>query len=1468
MASTKEHLEWLSLLDISGAFISLNVLDRIFPNGPDGVSGDERADLRSAYDEWFINQDGMNPEPEIHRAWINYMLTGFLELDKADLHTDPEILSAYQVFLPDHATALHPDIVIRDHSDPKAEPVLLVNIWQKEQNLEKTTIGRDYQTTPIEQMVELLRETGIEAGLVTNGEAWALVGAPKSEAATWAIWYMEFMFDEPLSLRSFKTLLGERRFFSVPDSEMLPAMFKESAENQQQTTDQLGYQVREAVEVLVNAIDRVDMDRGRKLLKDIPESVLYESALTVMMRLVFLFSAEERDLLLLGDPVYDENYAVSTLHDQLQEIADRLGEEVLERRYDAWCRLLAVFRAVYGGIDHVDLKLPAYGGSLFDPERFPFLEGRIKDQPLSEQTLPIEINNRTVLHLLNALQILQERVGGTVIPRRLSFRGLNVEQIGHVYEGLLDHTAKRAAETVLSLTGAKDQNTEIPLSTLEAEAAKGRKNLLDYLKKRTGRTEKALDKALDTLPDEQRTQRLKTVCNNDENIYNAVLPWSGLIRDDDTGYPCVYLPGSVYVTAGTERRSTGTHYTPRSLTEPVVKYTLEPLVYVGPAEGLPREEWKLKSPSELLNLKICDMAMGSAGFLVQVIRYLADRLVESWENLARDGQLRITPEGKPALGDLRERLLPQDPEERLILAKRLVADRCIYGVDKNPLAVEIAKLSIWLTTMDKGRPFGFLDHALKCGDSLVGADEHDYSAWTHMAFGSSEWSLIDQTLNENLENARRLRRDLEAFTVIDIRDVEAKAQLAAEADAALRKVKEGCDVLVGAQLSGMKKDEQERILSNLILEHQAKEHMDSYDAQRLIREACAVNAFHWKFEFPEVFEQGGFDAFVGNPPFIGGQHITGIFGLPYRDYLIQNIAMGAKGSADICAYFLLRAFSMLHNGGNFGFISTNTIAQGDTREVGLDIIISHNGYIYRAESAISWPGQATVVVSLLYVHMSNYLGEKFLNGKLVKTISSQLTEFERFGKPYSLTENNQKSYQGYIVLGDGFVLAPDEATKIISKDNKNKDVICPILNGKELNNDPNQTPQRYVINFYDWDLQRVETYRDCYEIIRERVYPERTRKKPDGTFQLRGTRATKWWQYGEKCPALRAALPNYTRFLVCTAVTKYLSFTFFDDSSIVFTHAMFILLFEKHSEFAVLQSDLYESWVRSNASTMGMGLRFTPSDCFENFPFPRENVEERERIGKAFYELRAQIMKDRQEGLTAVYNRFHDPDEQSPDFVEMRKCMAEMNLSVRDAYGWQDLDLDQGFHETKEGLRYTISEPARLEVLQRLLKLNHERHEEEIAAGLVSDGKSGKKPPLKKKQPETGAKKLSAPSGQQSADRSPKLSGGRQRSTASGKTLPDGTIRTQMSRSDRKLAEIKAQGQLSFLPETDPQEPSQPELTAADQNLPPDPQSLNSVIGDWDKCVCLKCGKVLAGFLRASHTRDAHNGKDPGYRKI
>src|SRR5262245_7657126 len=273
-----------------------------------------------------------------------------------------------------------------------------------------------------------------------------------------------------------------------------------------------------------------------------------------MMRLVFLCSAEERGLLLLGDPLYDQHYAVSTLRDQLREDADQHGEEVVERRLDAWVRLLSTFRAVHGGAGHHRLTLPDYGGHLFDPDRFPCPEGRQRGTTWQESpATPLPVNNRTVLHLLEALQLLQVKVpgGGPAEARRLSFRALDIEQIGHVYEGLLDHTAKRAAEPFLGLAGTREKEPEIPLAELEKLLAKGEADLAKFLDDEAGKSEKAVNKALKLELDPQDVARFRTACQSDDALWKRVKPLAGLVRLDNIGYPVVIPKGSVFVTAGT-----------------------------------------------------------------------------------------------------------------------------------------------------------------------------------------------------------------------------------------------------------------------------------------------------------------------------------------------------------------------------------------------------------------------------------------------------------------------------------------------------------------------------------------------------------------------------------------------------------------------------------------------------------------------------------------------------------------------------------------------------------------------------------------------------------------------------------------------------------------------------------------------------------------------------------------------------
>ena len=975
MSIAKHHAEWLSLIEVSGPFLSLPVLVQRFPQGMDAHDPEHAKALRQVYEEWDQDQNGDRADPAIHHQWIDWVLRNTLDLGDV-LVEGQKIPQTLKADLAEHGETLRPDKVVMEPGGGKAR--LLIQTYPLKQKLSRVVEGKPWAASPDTRMMQLLHDTGVRIGLVTNGDQWMLVDAPKGETTGYASWYASLWLEEPKTLQAFRTLLGSYRFFGVPEDETLERLLAQSAQDQQEVTDQLGYQVRQAVEVLVHTLDRANRDSGGALLKGVPEDKLYEAALTVMMRLVFLFCAEERDLLLLGDELYDKNYSVSTLREQLRVTATNFGEEVLERRHDAWSRLLTTFRAVYGGIQHKLLKLPAYKGELFDPDRFPFLEGRKagtswKDTP----SQPIPVDNRTVLHLLEALQVLQVRLpgGGPATPRKLSFRALSILQIGHVYEGLLDHTAVKATEPVLGLNGPRDHEPEVPLSKLEALAANGEDELLAFVKDETGRSSVAtVKRLLASIPDDLTLSRFRTACQGDDKLWERIKPFAGLVRLDTFDYPVVILPGSVYVTVGTDRRSSGTHYTEESLTKPIVQYTLEPLVYEGPAEGKPKDQWRLKLAAELLALKICDLACGSGAFLVQVCIYLAARLLEAWEEAERrvEGSPRITPYGEVSKGLPDEQLIPLARQERLIYAYRLVAERCLYGVDKNPLAVEMAKLSLWLHTMARFKPFTFLDHAIRCGDSLVGLSSIDQLLRFSLTENAKVRPLMEQQrqqIEKRLDSVKLLRKQIETLPSNTPQDIDRKTKMLENVEDQRKRLTYAADMLLAATWEAKNVGELESALNGMLAEVEYKfkdlpaEQLEE-EARKRLRRAGITGRFHWPLEFPEVFvDRVGFDAFVCNPPFMGGQKITGNLGTAYRDYLVEHLAHGKRGSADLCAYFALRAASLLQDGGQFGFLATNTIAQGDTREVGLDQLTAHGCVIPRAVPSRPWPGTATLEVA-------------------------------------------------------------------------------------------------------------------------------------------------------------------------------------------------------------------------------------------------------------------------------------------------------------------------------------------------------------------------------------------------------------------------------------------------------------------------------------------------------------------------
>lgn len=379
------HAEWLSLVETSGPFLTVPVLKRALPNGLD-ERPPAAAELRIAYDEW-------RSEPSLRHRWVQWVLSELLELGEA---VSEAAEPSHRVA--EHATTLRPTFVVRDGG----RPVLLVHVTDAA--LDRPLPGEAWKASPIDRAAELARATEVPLALVTDGARWTLVWARPREATGTCTWRAEIWLEEPVTLRAFTTLLGARRFFALPVEQALDRLLEESAGKQQEVADQLGSQVRRGVELLIATLDAADRERHGELLADLDEAEIYRGAVTVMMRLVFLFVAEERRLLPIDDPRYAETLAASTLRAQLHERADREGEDPLERSTAAWHRVLALFRAVHGGIEHHELRLPAYGGGLFDPDRYPFLEGRAPGTHWREAAgRPLPVDDRTMLHLLDAL---------------------------------------------------------------------------------------------------------------------------------------------------------------------------------------------------------------------------------------------------------------------------------------------------------------------------------------------------------------------------------------------------------------------------------------------------------------------------------------------------------------------------------------------------------------------------------------------------------------------------------------------------------------------------------------------------------------------------------------------------------------------------------------------------------------------------------------------------------------------------------------------------------------------------------------------------------------------------------------------------------------------------------------------------------------------------------------------------------
>ncbi|GAA0843151.1 Eco57I restriction-modification methylase domain-containing protein [Streptosporangium amethystogenes subsp. fukuiense] len=1404
--AVRTHQEWLSLVEVSGPFLSVPVLRSAWPE-LDSLNRAELDRLRLAHATWLAGRDSRD-RAAVRRAWIGHVLRELLGWDDAVRIGGLDELT---VQVPEHDTTLTPHFALTVPGagsgaapDPGAigampdsgvievapdsgaagtapvsdttriEPrpvaagdVRLLGMISNDHPMVRMRTST-WAATPVDRMAQLCRHHGVELGLVTDGRWWTLVWAPKGGVTTTAV-FDAIPWTEAAErdvLRAFISLLKLDRFFSVPQAERLPALLAASLDNQEEITEALGVQVRQAVELLVTAIGRAGVG------DEVKAHEVYRGSVSVMMRLVFLLFAEERGLLPADNEVYATAYSASRLCAELEQRAIEGTETELENTNGAWHRLLAVFEAVYRGVDHPRLTMHPHDGSLFDPDAFSWL--------------PLSIDDRAVLHMLKAVQYVEVGTGKNRERRRLSFRSLDVEQIGYVYEGLLSFEGFRAADTVVGLIGKAGKEAEVELTDLENLAAgfggttgEGFAAKLAELYRDSGfGTAGAVARKLtplDAAGELEATRKLLAATGGDAELARRLLPFAGIIRDDLRGLPLVILPGTLYVTESALRKNTGTHYTPRKLAEEVVEGALEPLIYtVGPLQTADRSQWKPKTAEEILRLKVADIAMGSAAFLVAAARYLGDALVKA---LFLEGDERAVTYLDGLTGD-QLRTVDAEADPLVIEARRQIIEHCLYGADINPMAVEMAKLSLWLVSMDPARPFTFVDDRLVAGDSLLGIASLEQLEVMHMdpAKGRKihedlfDWTAGAREKVAELAESRRGIADIELGEDALAGLARKRARLG-EVEAASAQLRLFADLTVGAALAREIYDvnspdrdlegdhgrhgstEKGRKLSADVASLRAAELADAVSrraeqAELVAREqrrrwlatdqvdgSFDRHPIHWPLAFPEVFashiveilENGetqirprpdgpGFDAIIGNPPFLGGQKLTGTMGVAYREYLVEAIGHGARGSADLVAYFVLRAHELLNSGGQTGLIATNTLAQGDTREVGLDQLVKGGVTIRQAVKSKPWPSRSAVLeYCAIWTSQTSLSKESeiIVDGMAVAVITSFLVPETRvIGDPHRLIASQGVAFKGIEVTAiDGFTMTPEQARELINKKPANADILFPFVNGEDLNSRPDCSGRRWIVNFHDWPEGQAKNYIDCYVQLREQVRPILlTNNNP----QLREF----WWRYKRPAPSMKAAIAGLKRVIVITLVSKVVMPVMVPTGQ-VFSHMLGVFATDDTAMLALLSSAPHYWWARARASSMKADLRYTPSDVFETLPLPELTREMRD-LGNQLDTFRRNLMLARQAGLTATYNLVNDPKCEDEDIVELRRIHRAIDEAVCRAYGWDDLipQLDHGHHPVARETRYTVGPGVQRELVDRLLELNHARYAEEVAQGL------------------------------------------------------------------------------------------------------------------------------------------------------
>jgi hypothetical protein len=732
---------------------------------------------------------------------------------------------------------------------------------------------------PVRLLEQALARLNIKYGFLITGERARIIRAP-GEGSRGA--YLEVDLaglaedEDPPSFMTFLRLFSISSF--IPDScnkFPIEEIEYQSCEHAERVSEDLKEAVFSAAGSMVSGLIADLIARGeasspleidnKRLLE------LRDAALLALYRILFILYAEARDPRLEEHVIYKKSYSAQGL---LEDILHEPGRQWPQNRCSFWDRLRALFNIYDSGLPSISSweRFPPRGSDFFS-----------KNTPAGKILNNARLSDSEVAKLILNLATTRPRRG--VGFERISFRELDIEQLGSVYEGLLEYEPRILNQTAFELNV---QGRIYVLTPDDVYRLCEKKNLslrgdraivsgtkverLLVRESNPNHNEETFSENLDVdspiLEEDIESSESENTENEEEEVKKGAS--ASLTRRLE--------PGTFQFVPGPARKGSGSFYTPRLLVQDLVRHALGPQI-IG------------KKTAEIEGLRILDPACGSAHFLVEAMRFLGQALHKAYVN---EYGGKPPPEFRSTTGQGWDKNWKASDEEARssnsearAWCKRRIAERCLYGVDLNPMAVQLARVALWIESVAGDRPLTYFEHHIRCGNSLLGSwmrrleePPVGIKKKNRTPGEKNQFGLFQDYVRNTLYEASRLRRIIDTVNADDLRreGIEPESTEEQRYKEDLRKIAE--ETLATAKLLFNIRSAADFLpevwsewdmLTSLISDpKRLRSYAENRPWWKAFEETCERERFfHWELEFPEVLLDGenpGFDAVVGNPP--------------------------------------------------------------------------------------------------------------------------------------------------------------------------------------------------------------------------------------------------------------------------------------------------------------------------------------------------------------------------------------------------------------------------------------------------------------------------------------------------------------------------------------------------------------------------------------------------------------------------